>query len=85
MVQCPLLARNIVGSKEYSTIWSRMMMINSLIGGGLYSTIGMFYDRSGTYRGAFLMAIGMYIGAGILGTISVNQSRKLHEKLEKNC
>ena len=84
MVQCPLLARNIVGSKEYSTIWSRMMMINSLIGGGLYSTIGMFYDRSGTYHGAFLMAIGMYIGAGILGTISVNQSRKLHEKLEKN-
>lgn len=84
MVQCPLLARNIVGSKEYSTIWSRMMMINSLIGGGLYSTIGMFYDRSGTYRGAFLMAIGMYIGAGILGTISVNQSRKLHEKQEKN-
>ena len=84
MVQCPLLARNIVGPKEYSTIWSRMMMINSLIGGGLYSTIGMFYDRSGTYRGAFLMAIGMYIGAGILGTISVNQSRKLHEKLEKN-
>ncbi len=84
MVQCPLLARNIVGSKEYSTIWSRMMMINSLIGGGLYSTIGMFYDRSGTYRGAFLMAIGMYIGAGILGTISVDQSRKLHEKLEKN-
>lgn len=84
MVQCPLLARNIVGPKEYSTIWSRMMMINSLIGGGLYSTIGMFYDRSGTYRGAFLMAIGMYIGAGILGTISVNQSRKLREKLEKN-
>ena len=84
MVQCPLLARNIVGPKEYSTIWSRMMMINSLIGGGLYSTIGMFYDRSGTYRGAFLMAIGMYIGAGILGTVSVNQSRKLREKLEKN-
>ncbi len=84
MVQCPLLARNIVGSKEYSTIWSRMMMINSLIGGGLYSTIGMFYDKSGTYRGAFLMAIGMYIGAGILGAISVNQSRKLHENLEKN-
>lgn len=73
MVQCPLLARNIVGSREYSTIWSRMMMINSLIGGGLYSTIGMFYDKGGTYRGAFLMAIGMYIGAGILGTVSVNQ------------
>jgi len=82
MVQCPLLARNIVGSKYYSEIWSKMMMINSLIGGGLYSTIGMFYDKSGTYRGAFIMAIGMYIGAGILGSISVNQSKKLQEKLK---
>lgn len=84
MVQCPLLARNIVGSRDYSKIWSRMMMINSLIGGGLYSTIGMFYDRSGTYRGAFLMAIGMYIVAGILGTISVDQSARLHKMSAKS-
>ncbi|MCI7640468.1 MAG: MFS transporter [Clostridiales bacterium] len=81
MVQCPLLARNIVGSKHYSEIWARMMMINSLIGGGLYSTIGMFYDRTGTYRGAFIMAICMYAAAGVLGTISVNQSSRLHEQM----
>lgn len=80
MVQCPLLARNIVGSKHYSEIWAKVMMINSLVGGGLYSTIGLFYDKAGTYRGAFLMAIGMYIGAGILGTISVNRSSKLQQK-----
>ena len=84
MVQCPLLARNIVGSAEYSTIWSRMMMVNSLIGGGLYSTIGLFYDKSGTYKGAFLMASAMYIAAGILGAISVNKSEKLHQKLKRN-
>lgn len=81
MVQCPLLARNIVGSSHYSKIWSWMMMINSLIGGGLYSTIGMFYDKTGTYRGAFLMAIVMYAVAGALGTISVNQSDRRHKKL----
>ena len=80
MVQCPLLARNIVGSKYYSDIWAKMMMINSLVGGGLYSTIGLFYDKTGTYRGAFIMAIGMYIGAGILGTVSVNTSNKLQQK-----
>lgn len=80
MVQCPLLARNIVGSEHYSAIWARMMMINSLIGGGLYSTIGMFYDKTGSYRGAFLMAICMYATAGILGAISVNQSDRLHER-----
>ena len=82
-VQCPLLARNIVGTKNYSEIWSLMMMINSLVGGGLYSSIGKIYDVTGTYRGAFLMAIGFYVVAGILGIISVNQSKKLHEKMEK--
>ena len=82
-VQCPLLARNIVGTKNYSEIWSLMMMINSLVGGGLYSTIGMFYDKTGTYKGAFLMAIGFYVVAGILGIISVNQSKKLHKQMEQ--
>lgn len=79
MVQCPLLARSIVGNKEYSAIWSMMMMINSLIGGGLYSSIGLFYDKLGSFRGAFIMAIGFYIVASILGCISMNQSQKLHK------
>lgn len=81
-VQCPLMAKSIVGSKEYAQIWSLMMMINSLVGGGLYSTIGMFYDRTGTYRGAFLLAIGFYVVAGALGMASVNRSVKLREKAE---
>lgn len=80
MVQCPLLARSIVGSKEYSGIWSAMMMINSLIGGGLYSTIGLFYDKLGSFGGAFIMAIGFYTVASILGCISMNQSEKLRKE-----
>ena len=84
MVQCPLLARNIVGSKDYSRIWSLMMMVNSLIGGGLYSSIGLFYDKLGSYRGAFIMAIGFYTVASLLGCISINQSNKLHHKMEQN-
>ena len=80
MVQCPLLARSIVGSKEYSGIWSMMMMINSLIGGGLYSSIGLFYDKLGSFGGAFIMAIGFYTVASILGCISINQSQKLNKK-----
>lgn len=83
MVQCPLLARSIVGSKEYSGIWSLMMMINSLIGGGLYSTIGLFYDKLGSFHGAFIMAICFYTVASILGCISINQSQKLHKEQTK--
>lgn len=79
-VQCPLLARSIVGSKDYSKIWALMMMINSLIGGGLYATIGLFYDELGSYRGAFILGIVFYAVAGMLGTVSINKSQVLREK-----
>lgn len=82
MVQCPLLARNIVGSSHYSKIWSMMMMVNSLIGGGLYASIGLFYDKLGSYRGAFIMGIALYIIAGLLGTISINKSNRIKKNLE---
>ena len=81
MVQCPLLARNIVGTAHYSEIWSLMMMINSLIGGGLYASIGLFYDKFGSYRGAFVMGIVLYAIAGILGAISIDKSRKMKERM----
>ncbi|AVM68539.1 hypothetical protein C3V36_04330 [Lachnospiraceae bacterium oral taxon 500] len=82
MVQCPLLARNIVGSGHYSEIWSLMMMVNSLIGGGLYASIGLFYDKFGSYRGAFIMGIVLYAVAGVLGAISINQNRKLQARFQ---
>lgn len=75
-VQCPLLARSVVGSKHYSDIWSIMMMANSLIGGGLYSSIGLFYDKGGSYSGAFVMGMALYIGALVVGVLSINLSKK---------
>ncbi len=82
MVQCPLLARNAVGSKHFSQIWAIMMTANSLIGGGLYSSIGLFYDVGGSYRGAFYMASGLYIAAMIVGFIAIGMSKKYKSKLE---
>ncbi len=75
-VQCPLMTRSIVGSRHYSDIWSILMVANSLIGGGLYSSIGLFYDRLGSYSGAFIMAIGLYIGACIIGFIAISLGEK---------
>ncbi len=80
-VQCPLLARTVVGDKHYSEIWAVMMMINSMIGGGLCFTIGLFYDLTGTFRGAFGMGIGLFAAGAILGTIAINMSKKLQKKL----
>ncbi len=75
-VQCPLLAKKIVGDGHYSQIWSWMMMANSLIGGGLYSSIGMFYDKFGSYQWPFMMAIALYAGAMLLGMAALSASER---------
>ena len=78
-VQCPLLARTALGSRDYSSIWSLMMTGNSLVGAFSFSPIGLFYDVGGSYRGAFLMAICLYIGALLLGSVAISRGKKLLE------
>lgn len=79
-VQCPLISRTIVGSKHFSEIWAVMMVANSLIGGGLCFTIGMFYDKTGTYAGAFLMCSALFLLALITGSVSVSMAKKYRNK-----
>lgn len=79
-VQCPLLARTVVGDKHYSDIWALMMVANSMIGGGLCFTIGLFYDVSGTFRGAFLMGILLFAIAAVMGFIAIDMSKKMQKK-----
>ena len=79
-VQCPLLARTVVGDKHYSDIWAVMMVANSMIGGGLCFTVGLFYDLTGTFKGAFVMGIVLFALAGVLGNIAINMSKKLAAK-----
>ncbi len=78
-VQCPLLARTVVGERHYSDIWAVMMMANSMIGGGLCFTIGLFYDLGGTFRGAFVMGIVLFVMAAVLGFAAINMSQKLRK------
>ena len=75
-VQCPLLVRTALGGRDYSSIWSLMMMGNSMIGAFSFGPIGLFYDKTGSYRGAFIMAIGLYILAFVVGSIAVAIGKK---------
>lgn len=75
-VQAPLLAQEIVGQRDYSSIWSVMMIANSLIGGGLNFTIGYFYDYGGTYKGAFMTSMAMFLAAIMIGLVATNMVRK---------
>lgn len=79
-VQSPLIARSVLGEKEFSSIWSVMMIGNSLIGGGLYSVIGLFYDRLGSYQGAFVLAIVLYAGAVAIGLAAVSGGQRLRRE-----
>lgn len=78
-VQCPLICRSVVGSKYYSGIWAVMMVANSLIGGGLCFTIGLFYDFTGTYVGAFLTCAGLFLLAMVTGSAAVSMAKKYRE------
>ena len=79
-VQCPLIARTALGGKDYSSIWSLMMTGNSMIGAFTFSSIGLFYDKGGSYFGAFLMAICLYIAAFVVGSAAINMGKKYKEK-----
>lgn len=78
-VQCPLLAKTALGEKDYSSIWSLMMTGNSLVGALTFSSIGLFYDYGGSYRGAFIMAIVLYGVALVIGSAALTKSQKLRQ------
>ena len=78
-VQCPLLAKTALGEKDYSSIWSLMMMGNSMVGAFSFSSIGLFYDVGGSYVGAFLMAICLYGAAVLIGAFALNKSKQLRK------
>ena len=78
-VQCPLLAKTALGEKDYSSIWSLMMMGNSMVGALSFSSIGLFYDVGGSYVGAFLMAICLYGAAVLIGAFALNKSKQLRK------
>ena len=75
-VQAPLVARHAVGGKHYSDIWAIMMIGNSMIGAFSYAPIGLFYDKTGTYKGAFILGIAMFALALILGSVAIDMSKK---------
>ncbi len=75
-VQCPLISRTIVGSRYFSEIWAVMMVANSLIGGGLCFTVGLFYDKTGTYAGAFITCASLFILALLTGLAAFSMARK---------
>ena len=76
-VQAPLIARSTLGGREYAVIWTVMMTGNSLAGAFSYSPMGLIYDRTGSYKGAFLICMSMYLLSLVLGWIAVSQGKNV--------
>lgn len=79
-VQAPLIARSTLGGREYAAIWTVMMTGNSLAGAFSYSPMGLIYDRTGSYKGAFLICMSMYLLSLVLGWIAVSQGKKMQQQ-----
>lgn len=78
-VQAPLLSRTILGGRHYASVWAVMMMGNSLAGAMSFGPMGLFYDRTGSYRGAFILCMSMFVVALATGWIAVGKGKKLKE------
>lgn len=76
-VEAPLLVRGVLGGLHYASVWPVVMMGNSLIGGAMvYSSIGLFYDLTGTFRGAFITGAVLIGIAFVLGNAAAALSKK---------
>ncbi len=76
-VQAPLIARSTLGGKHYAAIWAVMMTGNSLVGALSFAPMGLFYDKVGSYKGAFILCMAMYAAGLIFGSIAVAKGKKL--------
>ena len=82
-VQAPLIARSVIGDRHYSDVWSVMMVANSLIGGGLYSSWALFYDIGGSFKGTFVFSAMFYLLAIAAGFTAVNLSKRYKPEQNK--
>ena len=80
-LQVPLLVRSVLGGKHYTEIWPILMLGNSLIGGGLFSSLALFYDKLGSYKYMFAFCILLTAIAFVLGTVAANKGKKTRETL----
>lgn len=79
-VQAPLVARSVLGPAHYSEIWAVMMVGNSLMGAFSFGPMGLFYDKTGSYRGAFLLAITLFTAALFIGWAALSLSSRYRAK-----
>ncbi len=79
-LQVPLLVRSVLGGRYYAEIWPVLMLGNSLIGGGLCSSLALFYDIGGTYKGTFIFGAALVAIALVTGFISVDSGKRRRQK-----
>ena len=78
-VQAPLIARSTLGGKHYASIWAVMMTGNSLAGAASFGPMGLFFDKTGTYKGALILCMSMYALSVLLGWIAVEKGKRLKD------
>jgi MFS family permease len=79
-IEPPLLVRQVFGSKDYSTIFSYVMMaLNLMVGVGV-SVFGFMYDILGSYGPAIMVVIVSYAVVLLAIILSISLGRKLQEE-----
>ena len=68
----PLIVRALFGNKDYSKIYSRLSMAGALVGGSATAIVGYVYQITGSYSGALVGGIVLFLVIAVLVTIAMS-------------
>ncbi|BAK43461.1 MFS transporter [Eggerthella sp. YY7918] len=76
-VLAPLMVRTIFGTREYSTIYSRIAMVGSLAGAFAASVWGFIVDAAGFTAPVFLIGIGGAVLVAVFGLLALSARKRI--------
>lgn len=78
-VLAPLMVRTIFGTREYSTIYSRIAMVGSLAGAFAASVWGFIVDAAG-FSNVFIIGIAGAVLVALFGVLALNARKSIPER-----
>lgn len=85
LVQSPLMARAVFGSRDYPRIWGNMSMGTAFVSAFSSTGWGYLVDKTGGFHILWIGGLAITVVCWILGAYSLTAGRKLVDKFESSA
>jgi MFS family permease len=85
LLEPPILVRTVFGNKDYSVIYSYIMVASCMGSAFGTSLFGFIYDATGTYKAGFFLVMAMQVLAVSLVWLALRQGKKIESSPLAAC